>query len=119
MASSTSASLVAVRMVRMVFATLLLGGGTGMGSSFSCGAGVSMGALEVPACASAESVLELGVDLASGLPLVGKGVGTRVLRDPQVRGNSEFVPKWDTPVQRRHQRRVRWWWHWGCVLPSY
>ena len=39
-----------------------------------------MGALEVPACASAELVLESVVDLASGLPLVGKGVGMRVPR---------------------------------------
>ena len=80
MASSTSALLVVVQMVRMAVVTLLLGGGIGMGSVFSSGVEALMGALEVPACASAWLGLELVEDLALGLPPVGKGVGMRVPR---------------------------------------
>ena len=80
MASSTSALLVVVWMVRMVSGTQRLGGGIGMGSMFSSGVGVPMGAPGSRVCASVGSVLESVVDLASGLPLVGKGVGTRVPR---------------------------------------
>ena len=79
MASSTSVSLVAVWMVRMVSETRRLGGGIGMGWTLSSGGEALMGAPDSLVCASAELELgELSEDSASGRPLSGKGVGTRV-----------------------------------------
>ena len=78
MASSTSVSLVAVQMVRMVSETRQLGGGIGMGSMFSSGGEAPTGVPGSLVCASAELEVELLGDSASERPLSGKGVGTRV-----------------------------------------
>ena len=76
MASSTSASLVAVWMVWMVAETQLLGGGIGMGLMFSSGVEAPMEAPGAHICASAGlEAWELLEDSASGRPLSGKGVG--------------------------------------------
>ena len=70
MASSTSVSLVAVWMVRMVAETQLLGGGIGMGLTFSSGVEALMGAPDSRVCASAGlEAGELLEDSAWGHPV--------------------------------------------------
>ena len=58
MASSTSASLVVVRMVRMVSETRRLGGGIGMGWTFSSGGEAPMGAPDLSRFANVSFICE-------------------------------------------------------------